>query len=104
MGINRDDPWKPENQYGLQVFHNSLQTGSPDSSILPFMQFKPGDVVMLKSGGPKMTVSAKTAGGTSWICQWFVGGEIKESVIPDAALTKPENYGMAEIPLIGKAE
>lgn len=31
---------------------------------------KPGTVVTLKSGGPKMTSGSKTAEG-KWFCQWF---------------------------------
>jgi uncharacterized protein YodC (DUF2158 family) len=37
-------------------------------------QFKPGDVVQLKSGGPKMTVSAAESSATGkvqYICEWF---------------------------------
>lgn len=33
---------------------------------------KPGDVVQLKSGGPKMTVASINAGRA--ICEWFDGG------------------------------
>jgi len=39
-------------------------------------QFKPGDVVMLKSGGPKMTVNAvgEQFGGAIRVwCDWFDG-------------------------------
>jgi uncharacterized protein YodC (DUF2158 family) len=32
-------------------------------------QFKPGDVVSLRSGGPRMTIS--TADGKSAFCEWF---------------------------------
>jgi uncharacterized protein YodC (DUF2158 family) len=32
--------------------------------------FKPGDLVRLKSGGPKMTVQ-KDAGSNQWECSWF---------------------------------
>jgi uncharacterized protein YodC (DUF2158 family) len=32
-------------------------------------QFKPGDVVMLKSGGPQMTVTE--VDGDRTFCQWF---------------------------------
>ncbi len=44
------------------------------------IQFKSGDVVRLKSGGPKMTVHS--VDGFDPIlavidCRWFVGGEIK---------------------------
>jgi uncharacterized protein YodC (DUF2158 family) len=34
--------------------------------------FKPGDVVRLKSGGPKMTVQERgTGSSTGLICVWF---------------------------------
>ena len=33
------------------------------------MQFKPGDVVVLKSGGPHMTVVSLEGGGCN--CEWF---------------------------------
>ena len=38
------------------------------------VQFTPGDVVQLKSGGPKMTVAAVETGSggrTQYICEWF---------------------------------
>ncbi len=34
--------------------------------------FKVGDVVQLKSGGPKMTVGEISSSTTVW-CVWFVG-------------------------------
>jgi uncharacterized protein YodC (DUF2158 family) len=34
-------------------------------------QFKPGDTVTLKSGGPHMTIT-KIDGGRAW-CEWFDG-------------------------------
>ncbi|MDD5219585.1 MAG: DUF2158 domain-containing protein [Candidatus Bipolaricaulis sp.] len=34
-------------------------------------QFKVGDLVMLKSGGPKMTVSAISPNGAAIECMWF---------------------------------
>ncbi|HYF47871.1 MAG TPA: DUF2158 domain-containing protein [Planctomycetota bacterium] len=37
--------------------------------------FKEGDLVQLKSGGPKMTVVLDQGGGTL-ICKWFVGGKL----------------------------
>lgn len=45
------------------------------------MKFKIGDVVQLKSGGPKMTVSGEGLMPGSVICQWFVTNpyELKES-------------------------
>jgi uncharacterized protein YodC (DUF2158 family) len=45
-----------------------------------------GDVVQLKSGGPKMTVQAMQKDGTAW-CQWFSG---------DAAAFHPHSLKHAE--------
>ena len=38
-------------------------------------QFKPGDVVKLRSGGPDMTVSSgRTSGAGAYVtCEWFDG-------------------------------
>jgi uncharacterized protein YodC (DUF2158 family) len=38
---------------------------------MPDEQFKPGDVVMLKSGGPHMTIT-EIEGDKAW-CEWFEG-------------------------------
>ncbi|WP_431288882.1 YodC family protein [Roseateles chitinivorans] len=45
-----------------------------------------GDVVMLKSVGPKMTVLWIDGGDAH--CAWFVDGEVKTSSFPTAALQK----------------
>lgn len=33
--------------------------------------FKEGDVIELKSGSPKMTISSTSTDGTSVICTWY---------------------------------
>ena len=38
-------------------------------------QWKTGDVVWLKSGGPKMTVREKESEGEKIVCDWFEGME-----------------------------
>jgi len=46
------------------------------------MAFKPGDIVQLKSGGPKMTVqkeetsSPRADEGRCW-CKWFAGAKLE---------------------------
>jgi len=46
---------------------------------------KSGDVVMLKSGGPKMTL--KYVGTTGdWVAQWFVGTDLKQGAFDPASL------------------
>lgn len=53
-------------------------------------QIKAGDVVVLKSGGPKMTVSKiGIAGGsdtTSAWCDWFEGTKPQKGVFPLTSL------------------
>ncbi len=43
-------------------------------------EFKPGDVVQLKSGGPKMTVHSVYPGakGPAATCLWFTDGDVRE--------------------------
>ena len=49
--------------------------------------FKPGDVVQLKSGGPAMTVSQKVAADTVR-CVWFDGATPKDEVFPTITLQR----------------
>lgn len=65
-------------------------------------QIKAGDVVMLKSGGPRMTVTWVSDGKT--YCQWFDGNDAKGTnfqavqlrAVPDEA---PEHPG----PIVGSS-
>ena len=57
-------------------------------------QIKKGDVVVLKSGGPKMTVQSigeprpGMPGGGTWVhCIWFEGNVINEYNFDDCVLT-----------------
>ena len=53
------------------------------------MNFQPGDIVKVKSGGPDMTVSS-TKDGHVW-CTWFVKdqfGEAKSTMFDAAVLLK----------------
>lgn len=50
---------------------------------------KAGDVVRLKSGGPKMTVSGFKATGTV-ICVWFEGSKKEVGLFKEEALRKEE--------------
>lgn len=52
-------------------------------------ELKPGDVVELNSGGPKMTI--ETIGGREMLkahCQWFEGMEVMSGVFPLSSLGK----------------
>ena len=53
-------------------------------------KFSPGDLVQLKSGGPKMTVE-KAAGGfggdsTTYFCTWFSGAKHNKHGFSEEAL------------------
>ena len=52
-------------------------------------QFKPGDIVRLKSGGPAMTVSSEESGG-AFLCQWFDAATFGEGSF------KPESLELAK--------
>lgn len=51
--------------------------------------FNIGDVVQLKSGGPKMTITSMSANSkgepTAW-CEWFVGSDPKANIFNAAGL------------------
>ena len=50
--------------------------------------FKPGDVVSLKSGGPKMTVVELGQQNSKLVvrCDWFAGTEVKHGTFPPDSL------------------
>lgn len=50
------------------------------------MDFKPGDIVKLRSGGPKMTVE-KYHKRDVVKCIWFVGDEVKQGFFRQGFLT-----------------
>lgn len=53
------------------------------------MDFKVGDLVVLRSGGPTMTVTfihGKTSNGGTHYCQWFKGHEVQGSDFPSEGL------------------
>ena len=51
-------------------------------------EFKIGDIVQLKSGGPKMTVVSAPEGGKVW-ASWFAGAKSERAFYPMAALQVP---------------
>ena len=61
---------------------------------------KPGDVVRLKSGGPRMTIASSnvTFSTEVWACQWFSGDELRTGDFAPEALevaTEPKAPAMA---------
>ena len=57
-------------------------------------QFKPGDLVVLKSGGPVMTVKEESefmAGDILVTCQWFSGKKLEGGQFsPDSLVLAPK--------------
>jgi uncharacterized protein YodC (DUF2158 family) len=52
--------------------------------------FKVGDIVQLKSGGPKMTVKDPTAINGNVHCQWFAGSKLHFGHFSKGSLVKVE--------------
>lgn len=52
--------------------------------------FKEGDIVQLKSGGPKMTVKAIDDDGEA-LCQWFSGSKLQQGFFEPHTLTKEQD-------------
>lgn len=48
--------------------------------------FKAGDIVQLKSGGPKMTVARLEDNGANAVCGWFIGKKEQLKTFPVAML------------------
>lgn len=57
-------------------------------------KFTKGDVVILNSGGPNMTLSSYVYGGDDicW-CSWWDGKEYQGAKFDEACLTKVESKG-----------
>lgn len=53
-------------------------------------EFKPGDLVQLKSGGPVMTYEDEGAMIGGALCVWFDGKELKRERFDYAALKRAE--------------
>ena len=52
--------------------------------------FKVGDIVQLKSGGPKMTVNDPGTVSDEIHCQWFAGSKLDKGYFPKDSLVKVE--------------
>jgi uncharacterized protein YodC (DUF2158 family) len=48
--------------------------------------YKTGEIVQLKSGGPKMTVAGTVGGRIA--CQWFAGSKLEQGVFQIDTLVK----------------
>lgn len=61
----------------------------PRSSTTTVNEFNAGDIVQLKSGGPKMTVHESDARGGVY-CQWFTGTKLEYGYFNQNILKKVE--------------
>jgi uncharacterized protein YodC (DUF2158 family) len=52
-------------------------------------KYKEGDIVQLKSGGPKMTVSDLSMDKSHYTCKWFSGSRLEDGHFPEDALMVP---------------
>ena len=53
----------------------------------PMPVFKPGDIVKLKSGGPKMSVHDLVAVRNRVVCTWFAGSKAERAEFHPDTLT-----------------
>lgn len=54
------------------------------------MAFQMGEVVQLKSGGPRMTVSAVDKAANRVVCQWLKKADAKQSdFLPETLVSAP---------------
>ncbi len=53
-------------------------------------EFKEGDVVQLKSGGPEMTVFSVDSQLNLVACKWFVGSDARQQSFSPALLDRVE--------------
>ena len=51
-------------------------------------EFEIGEIVMLKSGGPGMTVQSYDDDRASYTCQWFAGKKLEKGVFKETSLVR----------------
>ena len=49
-------------------------------------KFKVGDVVVLISGGPRMTISRCYEKNSTYRCQWFLNDELQSKILSEGSL------------------
>lgn len=54
-------------------------------------KFKEGEIVQLKSGGPKMTIKEVFGADDKYMCQWFAGSKLNEGFFTQESLIKVED-------------
>ena len=65
-----------------------------------------GDVVWLKSGGPKMTVAEEPVDMRGWKCLWFLGDKQIEGFFPLESLTttNPDEADISEAGILANVD
>lgn len=53
-------------------------------------KFVIGDIVELKSGGPKMAVNNYNNDNQHYKCQWFAGKKLEQGFFPEESLEKAQ--------------
>lgn len=56
-------------------------------------KFEAGDVVLLKSGGPKMTIDSYDQDDEKYRCEWFVEGKVQHQLFRASSLEKYVSAG-----------
>jgi uncharacterized protein YodC (DUF2158 family) len=80
-----------QNQFEQLNLNSKSHRDDGDILVKENTMHKQGDVVELKSGGPKMTIERieRTDFGIEALCSWFLGdGEIRQAKFFDEALKK----------------
>ncbi|HTS43100.1 MAG TPA: DUF2158 domain-containing protein [Puia sp.] len=61
-------------------------------------KLRPGDIVQLKSGGPKMTLMYEDA-NENWVAEWFSGNDLKRAAFDAEMIVRvDETYKFAGYP------
>jgi uncharacterized protein YodC (DUF2158 family) len=89
-GVARSPSLHPSNVEGIYTM-----LARPTANQLG-QQFKAGDVVTLKSGGPDMTVQEivdlghHNKRGVHYRCQWFADKKLDSAIFPEESLETPK--------------
>ncbi len=69
------------------------RTRSINRGVRSMPDFKEGDIVKLKSGGPDMTVTNPKSLGDQVVCKWFAGSKVQEGKFHPDSLEHVEDDG-----------
>ncbi len=81
-----------KNYNGNYISARELYVTTPAEGIAMDV-FKIGDLVHLKSGGPKMTVKSVDLENDKVYCQWFVGNNLHQKHFPGETLMRLPDTG-----------